>query len=229
MIITEAVQAVDAVRPAVGETMKKSADKLKRAKRMRRRLRIAFRVGLFIFFAAIVIYFIVTAPTVQRNVFYPFHYRDTVEFYSKKYQVDKYLAIAVMKSESNFTASAISQSGAIGLMQIMPETADWISTQLESTPSTAEKFSFNAKRLYDPDTNIRYGIWYLSTLEKEFDGNDVLALAAYNAGRGNVWYWIDEYGWDADFDDVDQIPFKETRDYVRKVLHCRTKYQLIYN
>ena len=217
-----------AVHPAVGEPMKKSADKLKKTKRVRRKLRLAFRLGLFIFFAAIVIYFIVTAPTVQRKVFYPFRYRDTVEFYSKKYRVDKYLAVAVMKSESNFTESAISRSGAIGLMQIMPETADWISTQLETVPST-EKFSFNAKRLYDPEVNIRYGIWYLSTLEKEFDGNDVLALAAYNAGRGNVWHWIDKYGWGMDFEDVEQIPFDETRDYVRKVLHCRTKYQLFYH
>ena len=209
--------------------MKKFFIKLKKFKRIRRKFRRAFRVGLFIFFAATLIYFVVDNPTVQRGIFYPFHYRDMVEFYSAKYHVDKYLAIAVMKNESNFASEALSRSGAVGLMQIMPETADWISTQLEDKSSSDEKFSFNVKRLYDPETNIRYGIWYLSTLEEEFDGNDVLALAAYNAGRGNVWYWIDEYGWGEDFDDIDQIPFGETRDYVRRVLNSRLKYQLFYN
>ena len=179
--------------------------------------------------SATLIYFFVSAPPVQRGIFYPFRYRDMVELYSAKYHVDKFLAIAVMKNESNFTSSALSRSGAVGLMQIMPETADWIATQLDDAPLSGEKFSFDRERLYDPETNIRYGIWYLSTLEKEFDGNDVLALAAYNAGRGNVWHWIDEYGWGDDFDDIDQIPFGETRDYVRRVLHCRLKYQLFYN
>ncbi|MBQ9479852.1 MAG: lytic transglycosylase domain-containing protein [Selenomonadaceae bacterium] len=209
--------------------MKKNVDRRKRFKSARRKLRRSLRIALFIFLSAIAIYSIVEMPTVQRGVFYPFHYRDTVEMYSAKYHVDKYLAIAVMKNESNFSSSAISRSGAVGLMQLMPETAGWIATQLEDEPLSDENFSFNVKRLYDPETNIRYGIWYLSTLEEEFDGNDVLALAAYNAGRGNVWHWVDEYGWGADFDDVDQIPFKETRDYVRRVLNCRLKYQLIYN
>lgn len=209
--------------------MKKNKSKVKRFKRIRKKLRRSLRVALFIFFAAFVICSIMETPTVQRNIFYPFHYRDTVELYSKKYHVDKYLAIAVMKNESNFASSAISNSGAVGLMQLMPETADWIAAQLEDKPLADENFSFDVERLYDPDTNIRYGIWYLSTLEEEFNGNDVLALAAYNAGRGNVWHWIDEYGWDEDFNDVDQIPFKETRAYVQRVLNCRLKYQLIYN
>lgn len=183
-----------------------------------------FRLGIVIFLALIALWSFFSAPTVQRKIFYPFLYRDMVEQYSSKYHVDKYLAIAVMKHESNFTSTAISRSGAVGLMQIMPETGDWIAAQIDGA-----KFSFDEKKLFDPETNIRYGIWYLSTLEEEFDGNDVLALAAYNAGRGTVWHWIDEYGWSADFDDVEAIPYLETREYVRRVLKARIKYRLFYN
>ena len=191
-------------------------------------MRRSLRIGLFIFALAVAIWFVAFNSTVQRGIFYPFRYRSVVELYSEKYHVDKYLAIAVMKNESNFKPSALSHSGAVGLMQIMPETADWIATQLDDEPLSDENFNFDVTRLYDPELNIRYGIWYLSTLEEEFDGNDVLALAAYNAGRGNVWHWIDEHGWASDFKDVDQIPFAETRDYVKRVLGCRTKYKMLY-
>ena len=185
-------------------------------------MRRSFKIGLFIFALTALICFVVCNPTVQRGVFYPFRHRVAVELYSKKYNVDKYLAIAVMKHESGFEPSALSHSGAVGLMQLMPETAEWIATQLDEVPLD------DIKRLYEPELNIRYGVWYLADLEKEFDGNDVLALAAYNAGRGNVWHWIELYGWTHDFADIDQIPYSETRDYVRRVLDSRLKYQSFY-
>ncbi len=202
--------------------------KLALGSRTRRKFRRAFQVGVFIFLVVLSIGFLISTPPVQRGIFYPFRYRDTVEFYSAKYRVDKYLAIAVMKNESNFASSAISHSGAVGLMQIMPETADWIASQLDAQSRQDEEFAFNVKQLYDPETNIRYGIWYLSTLEEEFDGNDVLALAAYNAGRGTVRHWMEKYGWSRSFDDVSAIPYRETREYVRRVLNCRVKYRLFY-
>ena len=185
-------------------------------------MRRSFKVGLFIFALIALIYVVAFNPSVQRGVFYPFRYRVAVELYSKKYNVDKYLAIAVMKHESGFEPSALSHSGAVGLMQLMPETAEWIATQLD------EEAIDDVKRLYEPELNIRYGVWYLADLEQEFDGNDVLALAAYNAGRGNVWHWIELYGWTHDFADVDQIPYSETRDYVRRVLDSRLKYRAFY-
>ena len=173
----------------------------------------------------VAIYFLISVPTVQKKFLYPFPYRSTVESYSSRWKVDKFLTIAVMKVESNFSEAAHSQSGAVGLMQIMPETAAWIAYQLGEAPEEAAQ---DIKNLRDPETNIRYGTWYLAELEYEFKGNDVLALAAYNAGRGNVHEWMEKNHWSDNFSDVDKIPYAETRDYVKRVLHCREKYAKLY-
>ncbi len=170
--------------------------------------------------AIIVIYFLTSMPVIQKKFLYPFPYRSTIENYSARWRVDKFLTISVMKVESNFQESANSHSGAVGLMQLMPETAAWIAYQLGEEPD---------KNLREPETNIRYGTWYLAELEEEFNGNDVLALAAYNAGRGNVRKWMEKNNWDEDFSDIDKIPYAETRDYVKRVLHCREKYSKLYS
>ncbi|MBE8954712.1 MAG: lytic transglycosylase domain-containing protein [Quinella sp. 2Q5] len=170
-------------------------------------------------------YFMMSAGCVQKKFLYPFPYRTTVESYSARWKVDKFLAVAVMKVESNFSESAHSHSGAVGLMQIMPETAAWIAYQLGESP---DEIADDIKHLREPETNIRYGTWYLAELEDEFGGNDVLALAAYNAGRGNVREWMERNHWGENFSDVDKIPYAETRDYVKRVLHCREKYSELY-
>ena len=169
--------------------------------------------------ALFAIYLLISMPIIQKKFLYPFPYRTTVENYSVRWQVDKFLAIAVMKVESNFQETAHSQSGAVGLMQIMPETATWIAKQLDEEPDN----------LREPEKNIRYGTWYLAELLDEFNGNDVLALAAYNAGRGNVRQWMEQNHWDKTFADVDKIPYAETRDYVKRVLHCRERYSELYS
>lgn len=172
------------------------------------------------------IYFFISVPAVQKKFLYPFPYRTTVENYSAQWKVDKFLAIAVMKVESNFSESACSQSGAVGLMQIMPETAAWIAYRLGEEP---DEIADDIKNLRNPDTNIRYGTWYLAELEDEFNGNIVLALAAYNAGLGNVREWMAQNNWSENFSDVDEIPYAETRNYVKRVLHCREKYAELYS
>ena len=150
---------------------------------------------------------------------YPLMYEDTIKKYATTYKVEAALAQAVIREESKFNERALSRSGAIGLMQIMPETGEWIAEQLN------DEFG----DLYEVDRNIRYGIWYLAELNNEFGGNRILTLSAYNAGRGTVWDWIDEYGWDKDFDDVEAIPYSETRDYVKRVLKSYDKYRTICN
>jgi soluble lytic murein transglycosylase len=106
-------------------------------------------------------------------------------------------------------------------MQLMPDTAEWIAGQIGDK-------SYSLENLHEPDRNIRYGTWYLAELQREFKGNDVLALAAYNAGRGNVRGWMEDYGWNDDFSDVQAIPYKETRAYVKQVLSLQGKYRKLY-
>jgi soluble lytic murein transglycosylase len=106
-------------------------------------------------------------------------------------------------------------------MQIMPQTAEWIAEQVKF-------IGFTPEDLLDPETNIRFGTWYLASLREEFDDNEVLMLAAYNAGRGNVKSWMKAYNWTMDFNDIEQIPYKETREYVAKVLKSKQQYRKLY-
>ena len=157
----------------------------------------------------------------QKGWLYPYPYRETVEHYAHAYGVDSSLAAGVIHAESRFKSDAQSHRGAVGLMQLMPDTAEWIAGQMEEP-------RFSLTKLQEPETNIRYGIWYLASLQREFDGNDILALAAYNAGRGNVQAWMTQYGWQQDFSSVESIPYAETREYVARVLKYQQKYKTLY-
>lgn len=151
--------------------------------------------------------------------FYP--YQRMIEKYADKHSVQPELVAAVIRAESKFRPKAVSHRGAVGLMQLMPETANWIAGELGEENITAEK-------LKDSEFNIRYGTWYLSALLDEFEGNEVLALAAYNAGHGNVHEWMEEHGWKNDFKQIKDIPFAETRKYVEKVLNYRKQFARLY-
>ena len=144
-----------------------------------------------------------------------------IDAHAEAHGVDADLVRAVIQVESAFNPLAVSNTGAMGLMQLMPDTAEWIAKQLGDT-------GYSIEALHEPDRNIRYGTWYLSSLEREFHGNDILALAAYNAGRGNVHDWMKENNWSDNFKDIDAIPYKETRDYVRQVIGDQKKYRELY-
>lgn len=153
--------------------------------------------------------------------FNPLPYHDTITFYGKVYNVDPALIAAVIKAESNFNSKAVSVQGARGLMQIMPETGLWAASQ------TGES-AFDSEFLFDPETNIKLGTWYLSDLGKEFDGSTVLILAAYNGGRGNVKDWLAGKTLINPEASISQIPFPETRHYVKKVLLYYRLYSYLY-
>lgn len=172
-------------------------------------------------FVTIGVYAIFTSEWFQKKYMYPFLYQEAVYTYALERDIDPFLIAGVIRTESKFITEARSPKGALGLMQIMPETGRWIAEQL------GEK-EYKIADLSDPDTNIRFGSWYLASLKKEFYGNEVLILAAYNGGRGNVKQWIERYGWAKDFDDIKQIPFTETREYVEKVIHSKKKYIELY-
>ena len=192
-----------------------------RDRRMGRRQGISFVLGLLLFVGCFAVYFASQTDYVQKGWLYPYPYRETVEHYAHAYGVDSSLAAGVIHAESRFKSDAQSHRGAVGLMQLMPDTAEWIAGQMDEP-------RFSLTKLQEPETNIRYGIWYLASLQKEFDGNDILALAAYNAGRGNVQEWMAQYGWQQDFSSVESIPYAETREYVARVLKYQQKYKTLY-
>ncbi|MCR5177236.1 MAG: lytic transglycosylase domain-containing protein [Anaerovibrio sp.] len=181
----------------------------------------SFVIGVTIIFSAFLAFFVMQQETVQRTFMFPYHYRELVQQGSELYGVDEYIVVAVIKTESNFKNNAKSNHGAVGLMQLMPETALWISEEMHD-------HNYSPEELDMPERNIQYGSWYLARLLKDFHNNKVLALAAYNAGRGNVEEWMEKYGWGYDFSTVEAIPFKETELYVKGVLRNEKKYRQLY-
>ncbi len=159
------------------------------------------------------------AESIQR-FFYPLPYYDLTSKYAQVYNLDPCLLSAVIKAESNFQPRAVSKRGARGLMQVMPETGQSVAAQLGFS-------DFSADQLYIPEINVNIGACYLAGLENEFNGDLLLMLAAYNGGIGNVMEWIgaDKSG---SISRVEQIPFPETRHYIKKVLRYHKIYSRLY-
>lgn len=182
----------------------------------RRRFSIALWLVILMFLAVVL-----TFPK-WITVFYPQPHRDLVFNASLEHQVDPYLVFGIIRAESKYQSQALSPVGAVGLMQIMPTTGQWIAEQQGIE-------DFDPSQLQDPQTNINFGCWYLASLSKEFDGQVPLMVAAYNAGRGTVQQWIAGQIWDGDPERLESIPFEETREYVRNVLKNYEAYQVIYS
>ena len=152
----------------------------------------------------------------------PSEYKSFVSQYSEKYRVPENLIYAVIKTESEFDSSAESSAGALGLMQMMPDTFSWLTND-----RLGDRFSTGM--LYDPETNIKYGVYYLSWLYDRYADWDI-ALAAYNAGPGNVDKWLEDPAVsDIETGKLINIPFKETREYVKKVNKALGKYESLYD
>lgn len=151
--------------------------------------------------------------------FYIIKYSEYVEKYSQEYEIDKYLIYACIKAESNFIEKAESKKGAKGLMQLMDSTGQEIAKGLNMTIDNDD--------LFIPEININLGTKYISKMLKKY-GNIQLALAAYNAGSGNVDSWINSGKLKADGSDIEKIPFKETNNYVRKILKDYKIYKELY-
>lgn len=160
------------------------------------------------------LYSVVTEPPerVQRAV-YPLEYRDTIVEAAEAYSVEPTLVAAVIYTESRYDPEAVSPQNAQGLMQITPDTADFI----QNNSGITGDFT-------DPYINIWMGTWQLSYLEGRYLGDERAMLAAYNSGQGNVDSWLSEPGFDLDTD----IPFTETRDYVGHVLERQDIYRELY-
>jgi soluble lytic murein transglycosylase len=151
----------------------------------------------------------------------PLRHEDVIRQQAAEKNLDPTLVAGVIYVESRFRDQT-SRAGAKGLMQLMPSTADYIARKSGGT-------KFVQGDLADPQINIAYGSWYLRYLLHHYHGNEVLALAAYNAGEGKVdEWWQEAAGRGERFRVADHIPFPETRGYVEKVLGARRDYRREY-
>ncbi|USG64418.1 lytic transglycosylase domain-containing protein [Brevibacillus ruminantium] len=178
------------------------------------------RSAIFVLAVLLVVFFLLNTPLVWKWM-YPIKYQQQILSASQRYQVDPHLVLAIIRSESGFQPDRVSKKGAIGLMQVMPDTAEWIIEQAGLKPKGEDY-------LYDPDMNIQMGTWYLSFLEKRYEGDPVKVIAAYNAGPGKVSSWLAKEQWSGRRETIEDIPFGETRLYVQRVLYYHDRYQKIY-
>ena len=183
-----------------------------------KKIKIAMVILIFIVFV-----FLFTFRNDLLKIMYPKKYQEVVSIYEEEYNVEENLIFAVIKAESNFDSNAVSNRNAIGLMQLMEETAKDVAKKNDID------IDYNNVKddLCDVYKNINIGTKYLSTLLERYKNKEV-ALAAYNAGIGTVDNWIEKGIIKSDGSDIENIPYKETNNYVRKILRDYKIYQELY-
>jgi len=155
------------------------------------------------------------------KLLYPIEHKEIIIKYGQMHKVDPLLLAALIKTESNFEPRAESRKGAKGLMQITPSTGEWIA-------KTIGVNNFNEDMLFDPETNIMLGSWYIEHLTNYYKGSFELVFAAYNGGRGNVDKWLKDKNLSSDGITLDTIPFSETKNYLEKLRKNYNIYKMIY-
>lgn len=156
------------------------------------------------------------------KILYPVKYPEYVKKYSEHYSLDPFLILAVINAESSFRPDAVSHRNARGLMQISEGTGKWGASKLNIKGYTEDA-------LFDPETNIKIGCWYLQRLITEFKGNTSLAVAAYNCGSGKVNEWLQSGQIRADSRTTSgKIPYPETERFLKRVINYRIIYEILY-
>jgi soluble lytic murein transglycosylase len=150
---------------------------------------------------------------------YPFPFFEEITTWSQKRQLNPFLVTALIRQESRFEPKIRSVAGAVGLMQVMPSTGEWI----------AQKIDLKEYNKENPQDNMRLGTWYLDHTHEQYDNNSMLAIASYNAGPGNVSRWLRTLNTRDPDEFVEAIPFEETRGYVRQVFGNYWNYLRLYN
>ncbi|QHG16499.1 transglycosylase SLT domain-containing protein [Nostoc sp. ATCC 53789] len=152
---------------------------------------------------------------------YPFPYLRETEKWSIERKLNPLLVTALMRQESRFEPKIKSVADATGLMQVLPSTAKWIAPQI--------KVDYKTINLENPNDNIMLGTWYLDHTHQQYNNNSLLAIASYNAGPGNVSKWLQTLTTQDPDEFVEQIPFDETKNYVRQVFGNYWNYLRLYN
>ncbi|MEL6940148.1 MAG: transglycosylase SLT domain-containing protein [Cyanobacteria bacterium J06598_1] len=157
-------------------------------------------------------------PTFWQAI-YPFPYPELILGWAQERQLNPLLVTALVRQESRFQADIKSVVGAVGLMQVMPETGEWISSQIGEADYT----------LSAPADNVKFGTWYLDFTHSQYNDNSLYAVASYNAGPGAVSAWIDEKDFANADEFVEQIPYPETKGYVESVFGGYWNYLRLYD
>ncbi len=158
-------------------------------------------------------------PKVVHSHSYPLDYEEYVNKYSEEYGIDRYLVYAFIKVESGFDKDAVSSQDAIGLTQITEETFLWLKNRLE--PGSETQY----EDLFDPETSIKYGCYYISRCLDRYSGDISTRAAAYHSGWGTVDLLLEEYGTDT----LEEFPYVQMNNYVKKINHAYQAYLDKYN
>ena len=184
------------------------------------RLVVAVSLALLAF-AGVAAWVVEAEPDWYLRARYPLEYEDIVSAHARNYDLDPALLAAVIYAESKFDPDVVSSAGAVGLMQLLPETAQGIADRTGGG-------GYREEDLLDPEINVRYGAWYLDHLRDKYADHpsaDQLALAAYNAGQGQVDEWVAA----TPPGEPVEIPFPETRAYVDRVEELAELYRRGYD
>ena len=154
------------------------------------------------------------------KLIYPLEYEEQITKYAEEYSLDKYLVMGIISSESNFDPNAQSHKSAHGLMQLKDETALWCVESLE--------LGIDNSDIREPEANIHIGCAYMRYLIDLYKGNTITAIAAYNAGLGNVNKWLSDKRYSDGMGTLKTIPFSETKTYVEKVQKRAKIYGKLY-
>ncbi|MBR5535673.1 MAG: lytic transglycosylase domain-containing protein [Clostridia bacterium] len=171
-------------------------------------------VGLFITFA------ILCGAVWGIYRLFPLKYLTEIRTVCGELNVDPYLVAALIKAESNFNMDAISRADAKGVMQLTDETAEFCAEKLNMELAEGD--------IYSPKVNIRLGSYYLKRMLDLFEGDEALAIAAYNAGAGRVKKWLKNPEYSPDGESLQVIPYEETKNHVKKIEAYKKIYKILY-
>lgn len=175
-------------------------------------------IGVIITLICFAVYALSNANKDLGKIIYPVKYEEYVEQSAAEYNLDKALVYAIIKTESNFNPNANSDAGAMGLMQIMPDTFEWLQHRKSG------EVTMDSEYLYNPEINIEYGCRLLRFLLDKFSDENT-AVAAYNAGFGAVEGWLTDSEYSHDGITLYNIPYEETENYVDRVENAKKNYE----
>ena len=199
----------------------------KRRKRRNRRSRIRARfirviVLLLLILGLIGLILMLSTEEVQEETvqLYPMEYVELIRANAGEFNLDPAYVAAVVLAESSYNPNAVSSVNAQGLMQIMPDTGEWLAGKFDET--------YVEGCLFNPETNLRYGCWYLGFLMDRYDGDMRCSSAAYHSGQGTVDKWLKNPEYSSDGKTLDVIPGSNADTYVNRILEYYEKYEELY-